>query len=838
MKRAVSTATAPLVRKSVSVTEGLSSHAAPVSDVSSSSRHHFRADGPDSPRHIRLPSDTLASQRPRSLGPHVKSAATAVSSSTSIRTSSTTGEDSRTSGKPTTVATASSPSKRENEPAVLPNTKTIHLPQQLAAAAPSSSSHPLRDRHVSAPHAHVVKPPQSLEPLAPPAPLAPLGESDSESATENAIESTSEELRPRPISDTHSVSKTIDKHNSNNVDNLITTSHVTPTESSSADGVSSVPSSLSPQKNQETVPVIDTTPSQRMSMPITSSQASSLKPQPGNLDFHSTSTRTSVPIALSGASRPSLPVKSRSSLPYSSVEVSKPKSHDRTADKSRAKIPSQASNPSNRLSLTDHKRRAITGVGVQTELGKAESRPSVLSESIARRYGSGLTSQNSRAGKPLSAQTYVHQRRAAVAPKPSSHSMSSTPPIPATSPAARVRDMHGRSTYNETTNMTRISRTGFMERSVAAAVISAARNRTHSKRNRQPLPSKPPHHRLHGGFSNPWPSAMKEGGLRSRGGSGSRTFFHKVAKDRRPPDEQLATMLLLANRPDFKASTEAIRRDKYALASTWIGHSTFYLHARGLSVVTDPVWSARLGPLGPKRLVPPPCAIDDLPQRIDVVILSSACYDHYDKSAVQLLMARVGLWLVPLGVKSLLVGLGVKEDVVVELDWWDEHNVHGSRFVCTPAQHCSLREDTLWCSWVVHAPHHRFFYCGASGYRSIGRDAEDSETYDSRVQFGGPGCPAFKEIGHRFGPFDTAFLPIGGYKPRVVMSGVQGDAIDMLFVHGDLRARRSIAHRWGTFASNDEGLLDAVRTLEYGLQTGPVPEHEFCYLKHGRLHLT
>lgn len=420
------------------------------------------------------------------------------------------------------------------------------------------------------------------------------------------------------------------------------------------------------------------------------------------------------------------------------------------------------------------------------------------------------------------------------------HTMASSPPVQVTSPADRANEKSPQSAHHQpSARVTRISKTGFMERSAAAAVISAARHRAQLTKKTPPSSSsKPPHHRSHVGFTNPWPSALKGTSIRTRSGAGSRTFFHKVARDRRPPDEQLATMLLLAVRPDFSAVADAIRKDKFALASIWIGHSTFYLHARNLTVLTDPVWNNRLGPLGPKRLVPPPCNIDDLPSPIDVVILSSACYDHYDKSAIQALHQKVGQWLVPLGLKPLLVSLSIPEDLIVELDWWQEHDVHGSRFVCTPSQHYSIREDTLWCSWAVHAPHHRFFYCGGTGYRSINHDFEDSASYENRVRFGGPPCPVFSEIGKNLGPFDTAFLPIGGFKPRVLMSGVQGDAMDMLFVHRDIRARRSVAHRWGTFASVDEGMLDAVRLLEFVLQTGPVSEHEFSYLKHGRLHLT
>lgn len=331
--------------------------------------------------------------------------------------------------------------------------------------------------------------------------------------------------------------------------------------------------------------------------------------------------------------------------------------------------------------------------------------------------------------------------------------------------------------------------------------------------------------------------------MRTRTAIGSRTFFHKVAKDRRPPDEQLATLLLLATRPKFDDVDDVLRKDKYALASFWIGHATFVICIKGVTVLTDPVWAMRLGPLGPRRLVPPACSIDALPQ-VDIVLLTSASYDHFDKVAVGVLKKKVGVWCCPLGVKSLLVAAGVPSANVVEMDWWDSHTIaQGVKVVCTPSQGSSVREDTLWSSWVVQGAHHRLFYCGGTGYRAVNWDFGEGgreliESFEQRRTLGGPACPAFKEIQRRCGSMDTAFLPIGGFKPRLLMSGTQGDAMDMLFIHRDLKAKRSVAHRWGTFACNEEGMLDAVRCLEAALLNSPVAEHEVNYVRHGSTHVT
>lgn len=358
-----------------------------------------------------------------------------------------------------------------------------------------------------------------------------------------------------------------------------------------------------------------------------------------------------------------------------------------------------------------------------------------------------------------------------------------------------------------------------------------------------PLGARPPHHRpgANGRFSNPWDSAGRRGSApKLRVAGGSRTFFGKPSARERPAAEEVvAAMLLLADAPDFSSMTRAVARDSRALASVWLGHCTFLMRLQRLTVLTDPVWSSRLGPFGPRRLVQPVCAPQDVPATIDVVLLSSANADHFDRDAVVALVDRVQQWLVPLGVRELLIEAGVPEDRVAALDWWEEKSVGGAKIVCTPAQHYSTRENALWCSWVVATPVHSLFYCGGTGYRALDRNIDDCESFEHRKTYGGPGCPAFKEIARRFGRFDTAFLPLGHYKPRSALAAFQGDPVDMLFVHRDLKARRSIAHRWGTFAgTSSESLLDPVRALESAIIDSPVSEHEFTYLRHGKVHVT
>ena len=74
-----------------------------------------------------------------------------------------------------------------------------------------------------------------------------------------------------------------------------------------------------------------------------------------------------------------------------------------------------------------------------------------------------------------------------------------------------------------------------------------------------------------------------------------------------------------------------------------------------------------------------------------------------------------------------------------------------------------------------------------------------------------PFCPAFKEIGEKFGPFDLALLPIGLYSPRKMLSSVHCNAEESVNIHIDIRSKRSIGMHWGTIRGGISGQYEDVR---------------------------
>ena len=212
-----------------------------------------------------------------------------------------------------------------------------------------------------------------------------------------------------------------------------------------------------------------------------------------------------------------------------------------------------------------------------------------------------------------------------------------------------------------------------------------------------------------------------------------------------------------------------------------LGHSTLLLKLRGGFWLTDPVFAERASPfswMGPKRFHAPPIALDDLPP-IRGVVLSHDHYDHLDRGTIEFLASRVDVFLTPLGVGDRLAAWGVDASKLRQLDWWQETEVDGLRFVATPAQHFSGRglfdsDKTLWASWAIIDDDLRVFFSGDTGY------------------FDG-----FRAIGERLGPFDVTFVETGAYDAQWPYVHMQPD--ESVQAHVDLRGRWMMPIHNGTF---------------------------------------
>lgn len=211
--------------------------------------------------------------------------------------------------------------------------------------------------------------------------------------------------------------------------------------------------------------------------------------------------------------------------------------------------------------------------------------------------------------------------------------------------------------------------------------------------------------------------------------------FRSRPKSVRPPRP------IPALKPDY-ASLNALAGD----GLIWFGHSSYLLRASGRTFLVDPVFSQRASPM--PGFVKAFAGTDivrlsDLPE-IDVVVISHDHYDHLDYDTIRQLKHKVKHWVCSLGTGAHLEHWGIPASKISELDWWESAEpCEGFTITATPGRHFSgrvKRAQTLWASFVLQSPAHRYFLGGDSGYDRH-----------------------FEEIGKRFGPFDLAILECGQY---------------------------------------------------------------------------
>ena len=252
------------------------------------------------------------------------------------------------------------------------------------------------------------------------------------------------------------------------------------------------------------------------------------------------------------------------------------------------------------------------------------------------------------------------------------------------------------------------------------------------------------------------------------------------------------------------------------LRATFVNHSTVLVQAGGWNVLTDPVWSKRVSPVGwagPRRRRPAGIRFEDLPP-IDLVLVSHNHYDHLDIETLGRIARRDSpRFLVPLGNALFLRSRGI---AARDLDWWDAVELgRGLRVTAVPVAHfagrgLTDRNRTLWCGFVLSSSAGNVFFAGDTGY---GRH--------------------FREIRERFAPIRLAILPIGAYRPEWFMGPVHLSPTQAVVAHADLGARTSLGIHFGTFELADEAEDEPAREIERLLALSPEPKPRFWVLEFG-----
>ncbi|KAF8196562.1 Metallo-hydrolase/oxidoreductase [Pholiota molesta] len=348
------------------------------------------------------------------------------------------------------------------------------------------------------------------------------------------------------------------------------------------------------------------------------------------------------------------------------------------------------------------------------------------------------------------------------------------------------------------------------------------------------------HHLKRGGFQNPWPPKA--------------TLLESLATVLRIPLSRARSFDI----PVEPAKTVSCNFNSpqeldgsYFVGATWLGHAGFYIElpwskastSQPTRIVFDPIFAERASPstwIGPRRYLPTPCEVTDLPG-VDFVVISHNHYDHLDIECLRQIHAH---WpevhfLVLLGVKRTITDeIKVDDGKIQEMDWWDRISFPIAdavvEFVCTPAQHNSGKgildqSKSLWASWVVRQlpsvgspPTTSIYFAGDTGYSTAS----------------GP-CPAFKEIGEKYGPFDLAMIPIWRgaslsilgrmglrLKPEAtetLLSTLHASPSDALMLAKDIQAKHAIAMHYGTFCGSEDEAMEPLVLLREELQKETSP---------------
>jgi len=186
--------------------------------------------------------------------------------------------------------------------------------------------------------------------------------------------------------------------------------------------------------------------------------------------------------------------------------------------------------------------------------------------------------------------------------------------------------------------------------------------------------------------------------------------------------------------------------ERHELAAVWIGHATVLMRMGGMNILTDPVFSKRVGiglglmTGGPLRMAAPALKLRELP-RLDLVLVSHAHFDHLDRPTLVRLPKSVPV-VAAENTADLIRDLGFRE--IVELRWDESTQIGNLKITAVPVKH-----------WGARA-----FYDRHRGFAAF-----QFEAGERRVLFGSDTayCDAFSAIG----PVDLAILGIAGYDPYI-----------------------------------------------------------------------
>lgn len=186
------------------------------------------------------------------------------------------------------------------------------------------------------------------------------------------------------------------------------------------------------------------------------------------------------------------------------------------------------------------------------------------------------------------------------------------------------------------------------------------------------------------------------------------------------------------------------------LHAAWLGHSTVLLKVDGITILTDPVFSTRIGlklgpmTLGIKRLIEAALTTNDLPP-IDLILLSHAHMDHFDLPSLRHLEKKTTSVVTAYRTSDLLRVRRYAR--VQELRWKETARVGEVEIQAFEVAHwgARMRSDVFrgFNGYVLQIGRYRLLFGGDTAYTESFRQLKTAQA------------------------IDLAIMPIGAYDPWI-----------------------------------------------------------------------
>ena len=235
------------------------------------------------------------------------------------------------------------------------------------------------------------------------------------------------------------------------------------------------------------------------------------------------------------------------------------------------------------------------------------------------------------------------------------------------------------------------------------------------------------------------------------------------------------------------------------LHAAWLGHSTVLLRIDGITLITDPVFSNRvglnlvLGTVGPRRLVAPALRADEIP-RPDILLLSHAHMDHFDIPSLRALESRETRVVTASRTGDLL--RVHRYGAVKELGWGDSVRIGDLTVQAFEVNHWGARmqSDTFrgYNGYVIESPRYRVIFGGDTAMTDTFRRLRSAR----RV--------------------DLALMPVGAYNPWLRAHCTPEQALRMA---DDAGAERILPVHHQTFPLSREPYFEPIERLSAALGT-------------------